>query len=91
MSDSTLSAIVTIGWFALLIVGALRRRQYSELLIPLLFFMAIVDTWAVAPLAFKEHGWSSRWLWLLALAPYAQLVRWLVQFVRNQHTRTDSR
>jgi hypothetical protein len=83
MSDSTLSTVGTIGLLALLIIGAIRRRQYSELLIPLLFFVGIADTWFVAPLTLKQHGWSTLWLWPLALAPYAQLIRWLVQSLRT--------
>ncbi len=91
MSDYTLSNIGTIGCFALLVVGALRRGRYAELLVPIVFCMLIVDVWAVAPLDFKNRGWSTNWLWALALTPYVQLVRWLVQFMRTLSTQTDSR
>jgi hypothetical protein len=75
MSDDTLSMVGTLGWLALPIVHALRSRRYAELVVPLVFFMAIVDVWGVAPADFKNRGWSTHWLWIPAVFPYAVLGR----------------
>ena len=90
MSDDTLSLVGTLGWLALPVVHALRSRRYAEMVVPLVLFMAIVDVWAVAPLDFKNRGWSIHWLWIPAVLPYAVLGRWFVQFIRSQKTETHS-
>ena len=74
MSDDTLSMVGTLGWLALPIAHALRTKRYSVLVVPLVFFMAIVDVWGVAPSEFKSRGWTTHWLWIPALLPYAVLV-----------------
>ena len=87
MWDDTLSLVGTLGWLALPVVHALRRRRYTELVLPLVFFMAIVDLWAVAPLDFKNRGWSIYWLWIAALVPYAVLGLWLTKWRQRSGAR----
>ncbi|MFN0075420.1 MAG: hypothetical protein ACKVY0_02985 [Prosthecobacter sp.] len=73
-----LTPIGTIGWFAMLVIGPIRRQQYGEILIPVIFGMAIIDAWAVAPSALRQEH-SSRLemqLWAAALFPYVVILYW---------------
>ena len=90
MLDSTMTTVGTLGWLAVLVFEALRRRCYAEVIVRFVFFISIVDLWAVAPLAFKNHGWSTNWLWIPVLLPYALLLRWSVEFVRCRGEQAGS-
>lgn len=80
----TVSAIGTIGWFLMLVASAIRRKQYSEILLPVLFWMLIADTWAVAPAQFGESRIAVAGLWALALFPYALMVFWFARSRREE-------
>lgn len=78
MNHELLTPIGTIGWFAMLVIGPIRRQQYGEILIPVIFGMAIIDAWAVAPSALRQEQ-SSRLemqLWAVALFPYMVVLYW---------------
>jgi len=80
-----LTLVGTFGWFALLVFHALRRRRLSELFVGLLFSMAIIDGWAVAPAAAAEKGNTptiSLAFWSGAIAPYVIVVWWLLHPVK---------
>lgn len=78
LNHDMLTPIGTIGWFAMLVIGPIRRQQYVEILIPVIFGMAIIDAWAVAPAALRQEQ-SSRLemeLWAAALFPYVVILYW---------------
>ena len=83
MNPDLLTPIGTIGWFAMLVIGPIRRGRLSEMLIPILFGMAIIDAWAVAPAVVHKDP-STKTLcavWLGALLPYGVLVFWMIKHV----------
>ncbi len=90
MQNETLTSIGTIGWFAMLIIGALRQKQYGELLVPLFLGMLIIDAWAVAPAQFQQEGRSMAWLWLVALFPYSRITFWLIRWMIKEPTSSSN-
>ncbi|MBB5033830.1 hypothetical protein [Prosthecobacter vanneervenii] len=83
MNPDLLTPIGTIGWFAMLVIGPIRRESLSEILVPILFGMAIIDAWAVAPAAIrKDPSWKTvSAVWMGALSPYGVLVYWMIKHV----------
>lgn len=83
VNHDLLTPVGTIGWFAMLLIGPIRRRQYGEMLIPVIFGMAIIDAWAAAPAALRLEK-SSRLemeLWAAALFPYVVILYWATKAV----------
>lgn len=78
LNNEMLTPIGTIGWFAMLVIGPIKRRQYGEVLIPIIFGMVIIDAWAVAPSALRQvHPTGMEWkLWAAALFPYLVMLYW---------------
>lgn len=72
--NSYLTPVGTLGWFAFLISKAIRSKKWSELFVPLLFSMLIIDAWAVAPSQLNQDFDNSllavTGFWLAALLPY---------------------
>lgn len=84
----------TFGWFMMLVAMAVRHRRPGELFVGLLFSMAIIDGWAVAPAEAAKHGdraMVSLGLWSGALLPYLIVVWWLFHpLKRKQESASDS-
>jgi hypothetical protein len=85
MNPDLLTPIGTIGWFAMLVIGPIRKGRLGELLVILLFVMPFIDMWAVAPgVLRKDPSWKTvSAVWMGALVPYAVLVFWMVKHVLN--------
>jgi hypothetical protein len=85
MNPEMLTPIGTIGWFAMLVIGPIRRGRFGELVLPLLFGMGVIDVWAVAPAQVSEDtSWKTvSAVWMAALLPYAIMVFWMVKHVLN--------
>ncbi len=74
-----------IGWFAMLVIGPIRRGSLSEMLVTILFGMAIIDVWAVAPAAIrKDPSWRTvSAVWTGALLPYGVMLYWMIKHALN--------
>ena len=59
MPHEALTPVGTFGWFAMLIIHAIRSKRYAELFIPIVFGMGIIDAWAVAPAALRRDHQGS--------------------------------
>lgn len=55
LNQDMLTPVGTFGWFAMLVIGPIRRQQYGQILIPVVFCMLIIDTWAVMPLELRQN------------------------------------
>ena len=90
LNHDMLTPVGTIGWFAMLVIGPIRRQNYGEILIPVIFGMAIIDAWAVAPAALRLEQ-SSRLeieLWAAALFPYMVILYWASKAVFGSREAT---
>jgi hypothetical protein len=78
LNHDMLTPVGTFGWFAMLVMGPILRQQYVQILIPVVFSMLIIDTWAVIPVELRQNPSLKMELalWGAALFPYAVMLYW---------------
>lgn len=92
LNHDMLTPVGTFGWFAMLVIGPIKRQQFVEILIPVVFSMLIIDTWAVMPLELRQKPSLMLKLafWAAALFPYVVMLNWGCKafFPRAKKTKT---